>query len=222
MEECVRRNEEEGKEINPVTCNFVKKCKPGEFRNELGRCIKGKSKTNPQNKTQNKPNAVPFAPFVYTRPLEVKKKTTFTRKKAKTIPRKNGNNYTYNIGRPGRVTKTAKLYTNHPLNTTTTIGRKTRNSLNLERAKRGIVFEGKTRKSKKGPETLNELEDELNELVEGNETTLLKELSEIKQQLKEIDPANDRKLIIRKREELTRRLKETLSKLEITDPNTEL
>ena len=80
MEECVRRNESEGKEINPVTCTFVNKCKPGEVRNEQGRCVK--------NRTKAKPNAVPFAPFVYTKPLAVKKKQTFTRRKARAIEKK--------------------------------------------------------------------------------------------------------------------------------------
>jgi hypothetical protein len=165
MEECVRRNEKEGKEINPVTCNFVKKCKAGEIRNEQGRCIKGKSKS----RTQNKPVAVPFAPFVYTRPLDVKKTQSFTRKNAMTIQRKKGNTYKYNIGRPGRVTKKASLYglNNEGKRITK---RETRNSLNLERAKRGIVFEGKTRKSaNETPEALEQLEEEL---AEGNATNM--------------------------------------------------
>jgi hypothetical protein len=148
MEECVRRNEEEGKEINPVTCNFVKKCKPGEFRNELGRCTKRKSKTNTQNKT----NSTSFEPFVYTKPLTEKKRVTYNNKTPGNL----------NLGRSGRVTKSEKLYANHPLNTRTTIGRETRNSLNLERSKRG-----KTAKNEK-PEILAELEQELGELDEGN------------------------------------------------------
>ena len=168
MEECVRRNEAEGKEINPVTCTFVNKCKPGETRNEKGRCVKGRTKT------KTKPNAVPFAPFVYAKPLEVKKKQSFTRKKAKEIKRKNGNNYSYNIGRPGRVTKPAALYA---FNNEGRRGnaRETRNSLNLERAKKGIVFEPKTRKSANqkrangSPEALEQLEEEL---AEGNATNM--------------------------------------------------
>jgi hypothetical protein len=164
MEECVRRNDAEGKEINPITCTFVNKCKEGETRNEKGRCVKSRTKT------KAKPNAVPFAPFVYTRPLEVKKKTSFTRKKANTIARKKGNTYTYNIGRPGRVTKPGALYA---FNNEGKRGnkRETRNSLNLERAKRGMVFERKTRKSgnskpaNQSPEALEQLEEEL---AEGN------------------------------------------------------
>jgi hypothetical protein len=168
MEECVRRNDAEGKEINPVTCTFVNKCKAGETRNEKGRCVKGRTKT--------KPNAVPFAPFVYTKPLAVKKKQSFTRKKAMAmaIPRKNGNTYSYNIGRPGRVTKPAALYA---FNNEGRRGnaRETRNSLNKERAKRGIVFERKTRKSANekrangSPEALEQLEEEL---AEGNATNM--------------------------------------------------
>jgi hypothetical protein len=169
MEECVRRNDAEGKEINPVTCTFVNKCKPGETRNDKGRCVKGRTKTR-----QTKPNAVQFAPFVYTRPLEVKKKQSFTRRRAKAIPRKNGNNYSYNIGRAGRVTKPGALYA---FNNEGKRGnaRETRNSLNLERAKRGIVFERKTRKSanqrlaNEKPEAIEQLEEELSE---GNATNM--------------------------------------------------
>jgi len=163
MEECVRRNDAEGKEINPVTCTFVNKCKPGETRNDKGRCVKGRTKT------KTKPNAVPFAPFVYAKPLEVKKKQTFTRKKAKAIPRKNGNNYSYNIGRPGRVTKPGVLYAFNNKGKRMTNKIEPRNSLNLERAKRGIVFERKTRQSanekraKGSPEALEQLEAELSE-----------------------------------------------------------
>jgi hypothetical protein len=168
MEECVRRNEAEGKEINPVTCTFVNKCKPGETRNEKGRCVKGRTKT------KTKPNAVPFAPFVYAKPLEVKKKKSFTRKKANAIPRKNGNNYSYNIGRAGRVTKPGALYA---FNNEGKRGdkRETRNSLNKERAKRGIVFQRKTRQSSKekrateSPEAIEQLEEEL---AEGNATNM--------------------------------------------------
>ena len=168
MEECVRRNDAEGKEINPVTCTFVNKCKPGETRNEKGRCVKGRTKT------KTKPNAVPYAPFVYAKPLEVKKKQSFTRKKAKAIPRKNGNNYSYNIGRPGRVTKPGALYA---FNNEGRRGNKqeTRNSLNIERAKRGVVFERKTRQSsnekraKESPEAIEQLEEEL---AEGNVTNM--------------------------------------------------
>lgn len=168
MEECVRRNEAEGKEINPVTCTFVNKCKPGETRNEKGRCVKGRTKT------KTKPNAVPFAPFVYAKPLEVKKKQSFTRKKAKAIERKNGNNYSYNIGRAGRVTKPGALYA---FNNEGKRGnkRETRNSLNIERAKRGIVVQRKTRQSanekraKESPEAIEQLEEEL---AEGNATNM--------------------------------------------------
>ena len=168
MEECVRRNDAEGKEINPVTCTFVNKCKPGETRNEKGRCVKGRTKT------KNKPNAVPFAPFVYAKPLEVKKNLSFTRKKAKEIEKKNGNNYSYNVGRPGRVTKPGALYA---FNNEGKRGnkRETRNSLNLERAKRGIVVQRKTRQSanekraKESPEAIEQLEEEL---AEGNVTNM--------------------------------------------------
>lgn len=187
MEECVRRNEAEGKEINPVTCTFVNKCKPGETRNEKGRCVKGRTKT------KTKPNAVPYAPFVYAKPLEVKKKQSFTRKKAKAIERKNGNNYSYNIGYAGRVTKPGALYAfnNEGIRTNK---RETRNSLNIERAKRGIVFDRKTRPSineklekrgivvqrktrqsanekraKESPEAIEQLEEEL---AEGNATNM--------------------------------------------------
>ena len=49
MEECLKRMPD--KEFNPKTCMFVKKCKEGEMRNELGKCVK-KPKSTPQRKTR--------------------------------------------------------------------------------------------------------------------------------------------------------------------------
>ena len=82
MEECVRRNDAEGKEINPVTCTFVNKCKPGETRNEKGRCVKNRTKTKP------KLNAVQFEPFVYAKPLEVKKNYPLLVKRQRKLKKK--------------------------------------------------------------------------------------------------------------------------------------
>jgi hypothetical protein len=190
MEECVRRNETEGKEINPVTCNFVKKCKPGEVRNEQGRCTKKGTKN--KTKTQNKP--IPFAPYVYTNPLEQKKRVTYNRKKAKEINRQNGNTFSYNVGRAGRRRKTAKLYANHPLNTRTTIGKETRNSLNLENAKRGKPLQA----INEAPEALANLEQELGELDESNMRPLqVRKRAELKKKAEELagkrTPINERK-----------------------------
>lgn len=126
MEECVRRNEAEGKEINPTTCTFVKKCKAGEVRNDKGRCVKAKTKTK-----QNTPNVVPFAPFVYQRPLAEKKKVTITRKRAKTYNRNKTTNYTRTTGKPGRKTYTAKLLPHHNVNTAVRGRATVRNSRNL-------------------------------------------------------------------------------------------
>ena len=50
MEECMRKKELEGKELNPETCTFVKKCPPGKVRNSKGKCVKGS--TSKQNGTQ--------------------------------------------------------------------------------------------------------------------------------------------------------------------------
>ena len=165
MEECVRRNDEEGKEINPVTCTFVKKCKEGEVRNDKGRCTKSRTKTK-----KSKPNSpLSFEPFVYQKPLAEKKRVTYNRKKPKAIKRKNGNSFIYNIGRPGRVTKSAALYAFNNNGRRTRTKRETRNSLNIERAKRGIEFEPKSRHTmNEKPEVLAELEQELGELNEGN------------------------------------------------------
>jgi len=49
MEDCLRRMPD--KEFNPKTCMFVKKCKEGEMRNELGKCVK-KPKSTPLGKTR--------------------------------------------------------------------------------------------------------------------------------------------------------------------------
>lgn len=127
MEECVRKNEAEGKEINPTTCTFVKKCKEGEVRNDKGRCVKAKTK-------QNKPNVVPFAPFVYKRkPYAKQKNVTINSKRAKVIK----GNATHNknryrtTGKPGRKTYTAKLLPPHNLNTAVRGRTTVRNSRNL-------------------------------------------------------------------------------------------
>ena len=49
MEDCLKRMPD--KEFNPKTCMFVKKCKEGEMRNELGKCVK-KPKATPLRKTR--------------------------------------------------------------------------------------------------------------------------------------------------------------------------
>ena len=129
MEECVRRNEAEGKEINPVTCTFIKKCKEGEVRNDKGRCVKAKTKTK-----QNTPNVVPFAPFVYRRkPYAPQKIVTINKKRAKEIKRNatHNKNHYRTTGRPGRVSHTAKLLPPHNVNTAVRGKTTVRNSRNL-------------------------------------------------------------------------------------------
>jgi len=126
MEECVRRNEAEGKEINPTTCTFVKKCKEGEVRNDKGRCVKAKTKTK-----QNTPTVVPFAPYVYRKPYAPKKIVTITKKRAKTYNRNKHTNYTKTTGKPGRKTYTAKLLPPHNVNTAVRGRTTVRNSRNL-------------------------------------------------------------------------------------------
>lgn len=222
MEECVRRNEAEGKELNPVTCTFVKKCKTGEVRNEKGRCTKTRTRT----KTQNKPNVVPFAPYVYTNPLEQKKRVTYNRKKAKEIKRKNGNTFSYNIGRAERKRKTAKLYANHPPNTRTTIGKETRNSLNLENAKRGK----KLQVVNEAPEALANLEQELEESEETNMRPLqVRKRAELKMKAEELakkgTPINERnppKKLRAKTEERAKSEEKKALGTSLNEPNTEL
>lgn len=219
MEECVRRNEAEGKEINPVTCNFVKKCKADEVRNEQGRC------TKKGTKTQNKPIVVPFSPYVYTNPSEQKKRVTYNRKKAKVIKRKTGNTFTYNVGYAGRRRKTAKLYANHPLNTRTTIGKETRNSLNLENAKRGKQLQLQT--INEAPEALANLEQELGESDESNMRPLqVRKRVELKKKAEELakkeTPNNGRIKPPKKRRAKSKEQKANALGTSLNVPNTEL
>jgi len=220
MEECVRRNEAEGKEINPTTCAFVKKCKEGEVRNDKGRCTKTGTRTRP--KTQNKTNSqLPFVPYVYTNPLEQKKRVTYNRKKAKEIKRQNGNTFNYNLGRAGRRRKTAKLYANHPLNTRTTIGKETRNSLNLENMKRGKPLQG----INEAPEALANLEKELGELDESNMRPLqVRKRAELKKKAEELagkrTPINEGKPKKRRAKSVNKGLGTSLNSP--TQPNTQL
>jgi hypothetical protein len=55
MEECVSKMNAVGKELNPKTCMFVTKCKPGEERNQSGRCVKITQRSS-QRKKAVQPN----------------------------------------------------------------------------------------------------------------------------------------------------------------------
>ena len=186
MEECVRRNEAEGKEINPITCTFVKKCKTGEVRNEKGRCVKAKTKTK-----QNTPNVVPFAPFVYRRkPYAKQKNVTINSQRAKIIKGNatHNKNHYRTTGKPGRKTYTAKLLPPHNVNTAVRGRTTVRNSRNLS--------------------YLNTMRLPIDELGEENVTAL----KNLEQELGESEETNMRPLQVRKRAELKMKAEELAKK----------
>ena len=111
MEECVAKMNAVGKELNPKTCMFVTKCKPGEQRNQSGRCVKIAQRSS-QRKKAVQPNRqqiieqakTEWEDPTYTSPEKVR----FANKPMiQGIPQ-------YKITRR-RAKKTAKLYKNPPL-----------------------------------------------------------------------------------------------------------
>jgi hypothetical protein len=148
MEECVQRMELQGKELNPTTCTFVKKCPEGEVRNEKGRCVKSK---------KNAP-VVNVRPFTYTeapkkpkREIPGEGKVKFTRKRPMVARL---NNEEEKRGPPNpRLRRTAKLYKNPPPNSNYRTAwkngfKEVRNSLSIEANKRGEVVIPKVRKTR--------------------------------------------------------------------------
>jgi len=179
MEECMRKKELEGKELNPETCTFVKKCPPGKVRNSKGKCVKGS--TSKQNGTQaprgrrtrreiineyanqwtntrgqHKATAVKFNRHKPT------KYSVNNYKRGPPNPRLRKQSSLYgnpeiessyqsqwNMGEPGAVANYSKAW---PSGIS-----ELRNSLNLENQKRGIVQVPKVRKHKeKKPKNENE------------------------------------------------------------------
>jgi hypothetical protein len=140
MEECIQKMELQGKELNPETCVFVKKCPEGQMRNEKGRCVKSKK--------QRTPNVAPQ----YVEGLKKPKREIPGEGKVKFVRRKKSNiihlnNETEKRGPPHpRLRKTARLYANasnwhkghHDL----------RNSLSIEADKRGMVVIPQVRKTR--------------------------------------------------------------------------
>ena len=149
MEACIEKMDLQGKELNPETCVFVKKCPEGQVRNEKGRCVKSKK--------QRTPNVEPLyveAPKKPKREIPGEGKVKFVRRKKSNIIHLN--NETEKRGPPHpRLRKTARLYANasnwhkghHDL----------RNSLSIEAEKRGMVVIPQVRKTraKKGKPSQN-------------------------------------------------------------------
>jgi hypothetical protein len=154
MEECMRKKELEGKELNPETCLFVKKCPPGKVRNSNGKCVKG---------VKQSANNGAKAPTVRRTRREIMNETAnqwtdkrgrhkathlkFNRHKPTEYEANN-----YKRGPPtARLRKPAGLYANPPANSNYSQAWRSgiselRNSLNLENERRGIVREIKERK----------------------------------------------------------------------------
>lgn len=152
MEECVQKMEAQGKELNPETCVFVKKCPEGQTRNEKGRCVKSK---------KNVP-VVEVQPFTYNegpkKPKRVipgqvpgKKTIRFNRHRAKVHML---NNTTEKRGPPNpRLRKVSTLYKNPPPNSDYSTAwrdgfKDVRNSLSIENQKRGRVVIPTVRKTR--------------------------------------------------------------------------
>ena len=148
MEECVQRMEAQGKELNPTTCTFVKKCPEGEVRNEKGRCVKSKKNTPVVN----------VRPFTYTesqkkpkREIPGEGKVKFTRRKP-TVTMLNNEDEKRGPPQP-RLRKTAKLYRNPPPTSNYKSAwkngfKEVRNSVSIEAEKRGQVVIPKVRKTR--------------------------------------------------------------------------
>ena len=151
MDQCITKMEAQGKELNPETCVFVKKCPEGQVRNEKGRCVKTKKAepiVNVQPFTMNE--APKKAKRVIPGQVPGKKTIRFNRRKP-TVH--NLNNETEKRGPPGpRLRKTGKLYKKPPANSNYKSAwqfglTETRNSLNLENQKRGRVVIPAVRKT---------------------------------------------------------------------------
>lgn len=153
MEQCITKMEAEGKELNPATCMFVKKCPEGQMRNEKGRCVKSKKVAEP---------VVDVQPFTMTEgpkkpkrviPGQVPGKRTirFNRHKPNVH---NLDNAGEKRGPPApRLRKTGKLYKRPPANSDYKSAwqyglTETRNSLNVENEKRGRVVIPVVRKTR--------------------------------------------------------------------------
>jgi len=157
MDQCITKMEAQGKELNPETCVFVKKCPEGQVRNEKGRCVKTK---------KTEPNVQPFTSNAPKKPKRIipgqvpgKKTIRFNRHK---ITVHNLNNATEKRGPPGpRLRKTGKLYKKPPVNSNYKSAwqfglTETRNSLNLENRKRGRVVIPAVRKTRAKKQSQNE------------------------------------------------------------------
>jgi hypothetical protein len=148
MEECVQRMELQGKELNPTTCTFVKKCPEGEVRNEKGRCVKSKKNAPVVNV---RPFTYAEAPKKPKREIPGEGKVKFTRKKPMVTMM---NNEEEKRGPPQpRLRRTAKLYKNPPPTSNYKSAwqngfKEVRNSLSIEANKRGQVVIPKVRKTR--------------------------------------------------------------------------
>ena len=140
MEACIQKMELQGKELNPETCVFVKKCPEGFVRNEKGRCVKAKKASTP-----NVEQVYVEAPKKPKREIPGEGKVKFTRRKQSNIMQLNNENEKRGPPHP-RLRKTARLYANA---TNWRKGfRDVRNSLSIEANKKGMVVIPKVRKTK--------------------------------------------------------------------------
>ena len=153
MEECVRRNDKAGKEINPITCAFVKKCKTDEVRNSKGQCAKltaSEYRRGILNKLPKKKQKVERVHYEFQHPLAHAKKVTMNNRRPKPIKRNKSHNKNIErvTGEPGRVRYSAKLKPPHNVTNNVRGRSEVRNSL---------------------PELpVEELEEELSENIPGN------------------------------------------------------
>lgn len=118
MEECVRRNDKAGKEINPVTCAFVKKCKTNEVRNSKGQCAKltaSEYRRGILNKLPKKKQRTERVHYEFQHPLAHAKKVSMNNRRPKPIKRNKSHNKNIErvTGDPGRVRYTATLKPPH-------------------------------------------------------------------------------------------------------------
>ena len=147
----MRKKELEGKELNPETCLFVKKCPPGKVRNSNGKCVKGikQSANNRPTARRTRREIMNETANQWTDKRGRHKATVlkFNRHKPTEYDANN-----YKRGPPtARLRKPAGLYANPPANSNYSQAWRSgiselRNSLNLENQKRGIVREIKERK----------------------------------------------------------------------------
>ncbi len=162
---------EKGKELNPATCTFVKKCNPGQVRNMQGRCVSEK-KSKMVKKTNGMlsdtvPEYAPLKKSKSKRKKQIVKKLVIDNSEKNVIP-----HYEYNSNNEELVTtnnnplnkqKTKTIYRNRKrgkdkgtFGTTNKNGKAkspVRNSLNLLNYRLGLT-EPRPKRERKTKETV--------------------------------------------------------------------